>query len=142
MNFKLPKYHGAAAVWTSDPSFINDFSYHEMYWDTTVWDTDGFWSAGNTSVFTIKFAGVYEIIGLIGTTTSGSGDLALAVYKNGSFFDAEQMGMNGNYHGVTQVTVQDLAKPTDYYQLRYAAQYSGTTIFDHTAGYFAISKLS
>lgn len=122
-NWAVP-FRGALARLTSDNTGISWAIL--VPWQTTDYDTDGFWSVGNPSRFTIP-AGVTKVrlIGSVALETgSGTGSIYCSITMNGSMavcgVTAPRNNASGGYSNNDSFTVSPVLEvvPGDYFELR------------------------
>ncbi len=98
---------------TSEP--VSTSTDTPMPWDATVYDTDGFWSAGNPTRLTIPSgASKVRLKGNIDWTFGGGGYRHIWMHKNGGLFfgaakesDAGDSGLQNASTAVVEVTAGD-----------------------------------
>jgi hypothetical protein len=138
-------------VWQSvaNPATIPDGFLNPvaLIWDTVVFDSGGYFSAGNPSRLTAPSDGIYAMRGQMGYAVTVAGSFSLEIVINGSFgaaphWKAEaQWSETGIYHAVGNIAAFAPLQAGDYLEL-YALQKTGAArAYDPTASWFELIRL-
>lgn len=129
---------------TIPDGFINPVA---LIWDTVVFDSGGFYAAGNPSRLTAPSTGIYLTRGQMGYAVTAAGSFSLEVVINGSFGAAphwkaeQQWSETGIYHSVGNIAAITPLQVGDYLEL-YALQKTGAArAYDPTASWFELIRL-
>jgi hypothetical protein len=101
-------------------------------WTKVTWSNESFDTNNNfaSNAFTPTIAGKYILTALIGTDAAVSGDLVMAIYKNGAEFARGSVGANTNGAPVTSVSaVVDANGVSDFYEV-YVYSSNGSITLD------------